>query len=91
MAVQVWFGFDTVPFHINTDVVDEDEDNVAEHLVEIRSEVKSIPIQKNYDISSFTYSSTIDGTRKTLLSFKAKLVSGGAVTKISLSLAQSIQ
>ena len=52
---------------------------------------KSIPIQKNYDITSFTYASAVEGTSNMLLSFIARLVSDGAVTKVSLSLAQSIQ
>ena len=81
-----------VPFHLNADVADGIDDNVVEQLAEqIRLEVKSIPIQKNYDITSFTYASAIEGTSNTLLSLIARLVSDGAVTKVSLSLAQSIQ
>ena len=81
-----------VPFHLNADVADGIDDNVLEQLTEqIRQEVKSIPIQKNYDISSFTYASAVEGTSNTLLSLIARLVSDGAVTKTSLSLAQSIQ
>ena len=73
------------------DVADGIDDNVVEHLAEqIRLEVKSIPIQNNYDISSFTYASAVDGTSN-VLSFIARLVSDGAVTKVSPSLAQSIQ
>ena len=81
-----------VPFHLNADVADGIDDNVVEQLAEqIRLEVKSIPIQKNYDITSFTYASAIEGTSNTLLSFIARPVSDGAVTKVLLCLAQSFQ
>ena len=71
------------------DIADGIDDNVVEHLAEqIRLEVNSIPIKKNYDISSFT--SAVDGTSN-VLSFIARLVSDCAITKVSPSLAQSIQ
>ena len=71
------------------DTADGIDDNVVEHLAEqIRLEVKSIPIQKNYDISSFA--SAVDGTSN-VLSLIARLVSDCAITKVSPSLAQSIQ
>ena len=73
------------------DIADGIDDNVVEHLAEqIRLEVKSIPIKKNYDISSFTYASAVDGTSN-VLSFIVRLFSDCAITKVSPSLAQSIQ
>lgn len=69
----------------------DDDDEVDNLIRKIKSEVASIPKPKDYDLSDFSYRKIIKDTSTTLLCFVSKLVSGGAMTKASLSLTQSIQ
>ncbi len=72
---------------------DNDDDNDEMDVLNrgIRSEVSSIPIQRGYVLSDFKHEKTIENTSYTLLTLICKLVSGGKITKKSLTLAQCIQ
>ena len=69
----------------------DDEDEVDKLIRRIKSEVASIPKPKDYDLSNFCFTKIIKDTSASLLCFVSKLVSGGATTKASLTLTQSIQ
>ena len=48
--------------------VDVDED--VDHLVRrVKAEVKTIPLPRDYDLTSFWYEKMVQGTSETLLSF----------------------
>jgi len=71
---------------------DDSTDDASECVAQqIMAEVKALPEQRNYDLSSFTLSSTVEGTSKTLLRLVSDLVSDSEITGVSLSLAQTIQ
>ena len=81
-----------VPLHINVVENEDSTDDTSECVAQqIMAEVKALPKQRNYDLSSFTVSSTVKETSKTLLSLVSNLVSGGKITRVSLSLACAIQ
>ena len=66
----------------------EDIDNVVRR---IKTEVSSMPISSDYDLSDFRFNKVVEDTSKTLLKFISILVSKGTITKKSLTLAQCIQ
>ena len=73
-------------------VVDKDGSAIDSVVRQIRKEARSVTNSNtNYDMSQFTKANTIKATSSTLLKFISDLVSGGEVTKKSLSLSQSIQ
>ena len=71
---------------------DNDDDNDETDILNrrIRSEVSSLPMQRDYVLSDFQHEKTVENTSYTLLTPICKLVSGGKITK-SLTLAQCIQ
>ena len=72
------------------DTEDEDEeDTLAQKIIAESQEVTFNPAQ--YDLGDFTSAKAKQHTSATLLRFISKLVSAGEVTKVSLSLSQSIQ
>ena len=66
----------------------EDIDNVVRR---IKTEISSIPISHDYDLSDFRFNKVVEDTSQTLLKFISMLVSKGTITKKSLTLAQCIQ
>ncbi|CAB4025349.1 Hypothetical predicted protein [Paramuricea clavata] len=73
-------------------VVETDEKSSDSLLRKIKREARSVKYNSaNYDLSEFTRANTIKATSPTLLTLISDLVSGGEVTKKSLSLSQSIQ
>ena len=73
-------------------VIDKDGSAIDSVVRQIRKEARSVKKSStNYDMSQFTKANTIKATSSTLLKFISDLVSGGEVTKKSLSLSQSIQ
>ena len=69
-----------------------DEKSCHSLLRKIKREARSVKYNSaNYDLSEFTRANTIKATSLTLLTLISDLVSGGEVTKKSLSLSQSIQ
>ena len=73
-------------------VVETDEKSSDSLLRKINREARSVKYNSaNYDLSEFTRANTIKATSPTLLTLISDLVSGGEVTKKSLSLSQSIQ
>jgi len=73
-------------------VDDTDEWSIGSVVRQIKHEARSIKYNSaNYDLSEFTQANTIKATSQTLLKLVSDLVSGGKVTKKSVSLSQSIQ
>lgn len=71
---------------------DTDERSIASVVRQIKHEARSVRYNSaNYDLSEFTQANTIKATSPSLLKLVSDLVSGGMVTKKSLSLSQSIQ
>ena len=71
---------------------DMDERSIASVVRQIKHEARSVKYNSaNYDLSEFTQANTIKATSPSLLKLVSDLVSGGTVTKKSLSLSQSIQ
>ena len=68
--------------------MEEDIDNVVRR---IKTEVSSMPISSDYDLSDFRFNKVVEDISKTLLKFISILVSKGTITKKSLTLAQCIQ
>lgn len=69
-----------------------DEDSVDAVLRQVTNEAKAVQYNSaNYDLGEFTYNNTLKQTSPTLLHLISRLVSGGEVTKKSLSLSQAIQ
>ena len=69
-----------------------DEENEDALVRKITTEARGIAHNnKTYDLSDFTYDTTLQHTSKTLLRFVSKLISNGQITKASLSLSQSHQ
>ena len=74
---------------INQSMGDDDE---LEKLVrKIRSEVMAKPRNLDYKLSDYVHHKVIESTSETLLRLVSSLVSGGAITEPSLTLAQCIQ
>lgn len=72
------------------DVQDEDPEDALARKIVVQS--RHIPSNKTkYELGNFTHAKTREQTSATLLRFVSKLVSNGEVTKVSLSLSQSIQ
>ena len=70
----------------------QDGDETIEKLVRnIKKEVLAKPKPKDYNLSDFAYHKIIESISETLLKLVSTLVSGGSVTKPSLTLAQCIQ
>ena len=68
-------------------VVETDEKSSDSLLRKIKREARSVKYNSaNYDLSEFTRANTIKATSRTLLTLISDLVSGGEVTKKSLSL-----
>jgi len=57
----------------------------------ICSEVRATPRPGDYNLSDYVRDKVIESTSATLLKLVSSLVSGGAITKTSLTLAQCIQ
>ena len=73
-------------------VDDADERSIDSVVRQIKKEARSVKYNSaNYDLSEFTQANTIKATSPTLLRLISDLVSGGEMTKKSLSLSQSIQ
>ena len=56
----------------------EDIDNVVRR---IKTEISSIPISHDYDLSDFRFNKVVEDTSQTLLKFISMLVSKGTTTK----------
>lgn len=69
----------------------DDEDELEKLVRKIRSEVMAKPRPGDYNLSDFARHKVIESTSATLLKLVSSLVSGGAITKPSLTLAQCIQ
>lgn len=73
-------------------VDDTDEGSIATMVRQIKREARTVKYNSaNYDLSEFTQAKTIKSTSPSLLKLVSDLVSGGKVTKKSISLSQSIQ
>ena len=69
-----------------------DGDDELEELVrKIWSEVMATPRPGDYNLDAYTLQKVIESTSETLLKLVSSLVSGGAITKPSLTLSQCIQ
>ena len=68
-----------------------DDDELEKLVRKIRSEVMAKPWNVDYKLSDYVHQKVIDSTSATLRSLVSSLVSGGAITKPSLTLAQCIQ
>ena len=68
-----------------------DDDELEKLARKIRSEVRETPKPGDYNLSDYVRHKVIVSTSATLLNFVSSLVSGGAITKPSLALAQCIQ
>ena len=71
--------------------MEEDSEDVDDVVRRIRSEVSSIPLSRDYDLSDFCYDKAVKDTSETLLKLISMLVSKGTIDKKSLTLAQCIQ
>ena len=72
--------------------IDDDGHNIIDNLKDtIISECKALPKSNDYDISQFRQSCTLTNTSPSLLTFIAKMVSDGKITRTSTTLAQCIQ
>ena len=69
----------------------DENDDVAKVVRRVKAEVRKIPQPREYDLSDFTFSKTVDDTSETLLRLVSALVSDGNVTKPSLTISQTIQ
>lgn len=69
--------------------VDEEREDAVVNI--IISEARATPQRNHYDLGDFTASKVKQHTSTTLLRLISKLVSGGEITKVSISLAQAIQ
>ncbi len=74
---------------INTS--DSDDDQLDKVIRKIRSEVMATPRPGDYNLSAYARHKVIESTSATLLKLVSSLVSGGAISKPSLTLAQCIQ
>ena len=68
-----------------------DDDELEKLVRKIRSEVMAKPRNVDYKLSDYGHHKVIESTSATLRSLVSSLVSGGAITKPSLTLAQCIQ
>ena len=68
-----------------------DDDELEKLVRKIRSEVMAKPRNVDYKLSDYGHRKVIESTSATLRSLVTSLVSGGAITKPSLTLAQCIQ
>jgi len=68
-----------------------DDDELEKLVRKIRSEVMATPRPGDYNLSAYARRKVIESTSVTLLKLVSSLVSGGAITKPSLTLAQCIQ
>ena len=68
-----------------------DDDELEKLVRKIRSEVVAKPRNVDYKLSDYVHHKVIESTSATLRSLVSSLVSGGAITKPSLTLAQCIQ
>ena len=66
----------------------EVSDDVDDIVRRIKSEVASIPTPCGYDLSDFCFNKTVKDTSETLLTLISKLISGSAITKKEITLAQ---
>ena len=66
----------------------DDDDNLEKLVRKIRSEVTVTPWPGDYNLSDYACHKVIKSTTATLLTLVSSLVSGGAITKLSLILAQ---
>jgi hypothetical protein len=84
---------DNLPQYLQLVKVDDSEESftLGKLKDKIASECQNLPRSHGYDISQFRKSKTIESTSLTLLKFVSSLVSDGAITKASTTLAQSIQ
>lgn len=82
-----------VPIKIKLVETEGEDDLQIDRLVQqIRSEATAIPKETDYDLSCYNLTDTIiERTGSTLLTVVSRLVSKGKVTKVSVSLTQSIQ
>ena len=64
-----------------------DDDDLEKLVRKIPSEVMAIPRPGNYDLSAYARHKVIESTSATLLTLVSSLVSGGVITKPSLTLA----
>ena len=68
-----------------------DDDELEKLVRKIRSEVRATPKPGDYNLSDYVRHKVIRSTSATLLNLVSSLVSGGAISKPSLTLAQCIQ
>ena len=68
-----------------------DDDELEKLVRKSRSEVMAKPRNVDYKLSEYVHHKVIESTRATLRSLVSSHVSGGAITKPSLTLAQCIQ
>ena len=68
-----------------------DDDELEKMVRKIGSEIRATPKPGNYNLSDFVRHKVIENTSATLLKLVSCLVSGGDITKQSLTLAQCIQ
>ena len=68
-----------------------DDDELEKLVRKIRSEVMATPRPGDYNLSAHARHKVIESTSVTLLKLVSSLVSGGAITKPPLTLAQCIQ
>ena len=68
-----------------------DDDELEKLVRKIRSEVMAKPRNVDYKLRDYVHHKVIESTSATLRSLVSSLVSGGAITKPSLTLAQCIQ
>ena len=68
-----------------------DDDELEKLVRKIRSEVMAKPRYVDYKLSDYVHHKVIESISATLRSLVSSLVSGGAITKPSLTLAQCIQ
>ncbi len=82
-----------LPVCIRLEKVDDTEEKamIGKLTDIITTECRALPKTRDYDVSQFRKSKTIENTSPTLLSLISSLVSNGNTTKASITLAQSIQ
>ena len=67
-----------------------DDDELEKLVRKIRSEVMAKPMNVDYKLSDYVHHKVIESTSATLLRLVSSLVSGGEITKPSLTLAQLV-
>ena len=84
---------DHLPGYLPLIKVNNSEETVVNAKIKdkIVSECMELPKMDDYDIGQFVKSKVVECTSPTLLSLVSSLVSGGEITKVSTTLAQSIQ